>query len=379
LAEIAPSEPALRHCAGLFLAELGVRQPPFREAILRDKEPPKVNSSPEPDRRRTAILSAIVVVFVLLSIEATAQALYWFRDALPKETETFQVRTFTRRVADARHVTTVPNFTSPANDAWSISTDAYGFRGGAPATRPDCPSVLFIGDSVPFGYGVSDGGSISSRLFERLRKANDPRCVINAALPSYSLFQAVARFEHEIQGRFRIDALYLQFIDPAIQFARLGSEWRPDRDWTTEQTAVKQKSVTIASISLLRDALRHFGWLRKIDQPALENYRREIRRELEHLHDLAVQAGVKRLVVAPITIPSSSFQRYPEEFRDVIEATNDELSRLSAGHQDTVFLDTIGLMRRYPENEMFVDKCCHLSERGNDLVAEQLMKILVRN
>ena len=33
----------------------------------------------------------------------------------------------------------------------------------------------------------------------------------------------------------------------------------------------------------------------------------------------------------------------------------------------------------HPENEMFVDKCCHLSELGNDLVAEQLMKILVRN
>jgi hypothetical protein len=338
-----------------------------------------VNSSPEPDRRKRAILAAIMIVFVLASVEATAQLLYWVRDALPKETEVFQVRTFTRRVADARHVTTIPNFTSPANDAWSISTDAYGFRGGAPATSPGCPSVLFIGDSVPFGYGVSDRESISSKLFERLQQANDPRCVINAALPSYSLFQAVARFEHEIQGKFRIDALYLQFIDPAIQFARLGAQWNPDRDWSTEQAAVQQKSETIASIALVRDALRHFGWLKKLDQPALDRYRLEIRRELEHLHDMAAQAGVKQLVVAPITVPSSSFQRYSEEFRDVIEATNDELSRLSARHQDTVFVDTIGLMKRFPENDVFVDKCCHLSERGNDLVAEQLMKILVRN
>jgi hypothetical protein len=338
-----------------------------------------VSSSPKPDRLKKAILYAALVVFVLLSVEATAQLMYWVRYVwLSEGTESFQVRSFTRLVADARHVTTIPNFSSPKDDEWGISTDACGFRGGAPMTGPDCPSVAFIGDSVPFGYGVPDRASMSSKLFEHLRKANDPRCVINAGIPSYSLFQAVARFEREIAGKFKINALYLQIIDPALQFARFGAEWKPDRDWSTVPTTAKQESESIASIALFRGALRHFGLLRTVDQRSVDRYRLEIRRELEHLHDMAVQADVTQLFVAPVTVPSSSYRQYPEEFRLAIDTTNDELSKFAGRHADTTFVDTIGLLKNYPNDEVFLDRCCHLTERGNDLVAEQLTKILIR-
>lgn len=336
------------------------------------------STSPELSPTKKAIFYVIMFVFVLLSVEGMAQLWRYVRNArIPVATETFQVRSFTRLVDDARHVTAVPDSTNPNyGNGWGISTDAYGFRRGAQRTEPDCPNVVFIGDSVPFGYGEPDNASMPSKLFERLQKANDVRCVINAAIPSYSLFQAVARFEHEIAGKFNISALYLQFFDPATQFSRLGADWRPEVDWTTEAVLVKKKWQPIASVELIRDQLLRLDVITPIDEQSLNRYRLEIRQALERLHDLAVRAGVKQLIVAPITVPYSSYQRWPPALRSAIDAANDESKQFSVRHADTSFLDTIGLLRDYPEDDVFVDKCCHMTERGNDLVAEQVQRLI---
>jgi hypothetical protein len=332
-------------------------------------------------------------LFVLGSVEVTAQFVYLIRYGQfvwAEGTERFHVQAFTRLVADARHITIIPNFSDPKYGGYGISTDEYGFRRGAQTTRPDCPSVVFIGDSVPFGLGGPDRASIPSKLFERLRKANDPRCVVNAAVPSYSLFQAVARFEHEILGKFKIDSVYMQIYDPAIQFMRFGAQWRPDMDWTTAPVEfAKQKRQYIASIAIVRNTLRHFGLLKKsefnyfenikpVDQRSLDRYRLEIRGELEHLHDLIVKADAKQLIVAPVTVPAEAYQRLSEEHRIAIEAINGELMQFAARHKDTSFADTIELLRGYPKADVFVDNCCHLTERGSDIIAEKLISILTR-
>jgi hypothetical protein len=220
--------------------------------------------------------------------------------------------------------------------------------------------VVFIGDSVPFGWGVSDRASMPSKLLEHLQKANDPRCVINAAIPSYSLFQAVARFEREILGTFKIASVYLQIYSPVHQFVRFGAQWRPEIDWTTESAFAKQKREYIASVAIVRKALRHFR-APAVDQRSLDRYRLEIRRELEHLHDIVVQTNVKQLIVAPVTVPSGAYQQLSKENRIAIEAVNDELRQFAARHGDTKFLDTIGLLKSYPDADVFLDKYCHLT------------------
>jgi hypothetical protein len=352
-----------------------------------------VNSSPKPDHLKKAILFAIMCLFVLVSVEVTAQFLFRARYGnfvWSQGTEGFHVRSFTRLVADARHVTTIPNFSDPKYEGYGISIDTYGFRRGTQATRPDCPSVVFIGDSVPFGWGGSDRASMPSKLFARLQNANNPRCVINAAIPSYSLFQAVARFEIEILNKFKIDSVYLQIYDPVSQFVRFGAQWRPDMDWTTEPVAfVNPKREYIASIAIVRNALRHFGVLQRsgseyfenvkpADRRSLDRYRLEIRGELERLPDLIVKANVKQLIVTPVTVPADAYERLSEGYRIAIEAINDELMQFAARHKDTSFADSIAFLKGYPVTDVFVDDCCHLSERGNDIVAEQLIKILTR-
>jgi hypothetical protein len=85
---------------------------------------------------------------------------------------------------------------------------------------------------------------------------------------------------------------------------------------------------------------------------------------------------VKRLIVAPITVPSRAYPRLPEEYRIAIEALNDEFRKFAEKHKDTIFLDTIGLLKAYSDQDVFRDECCHLTERGNGIVAEQVFEIL---
>jgi hypothetical protein len=328
-------------------------------------------------------------LIVLISVEATAQFVYRVRyGQFIWETENFRAGDFQRVVLDARHRTSIPNFSDPGYRGFGIAIDAYGFRRGVQSTNPECPSVIFIGDSVPFGWGVSDRASMPSKLFEFLQKANDPRCVINAAIPSYSLFQAVARFEREILGKFKSDSVYLQIYDPVRGLVHFGAQWRPELDWSTEPAT--SSIPYVASAAIVQQALRHFGLLQgfrfddalenlsPFDQPSLDRFRLEIRKELEHLHDILVQANVTKLIVAPITVPSAAYMQLPEEYRVAIEALNDEFRNFAKVHPDTTFLDTIGLLKNYPEQDVFIDRCCHLTARGNDIVAEQIFNILRR-
>jgi hypothetical protein len=301
-----------------------------------------------------------MLLFVIVSVEASAQLLYRLRygEFAWKGPETFRIRSFTRLVEDSRHATTIANFSDPNYGGYGISIDAYGFRRGAQITIPDCPSVS--------------------------------RCVINAAIPSYSLFQAVARFEREILGKFKIDSVYLQIYDPVTQFVRFGAQWTPEMDWTTEPATKswEPKRQYIASIAIIRKTLFRFGVLKMseptledikpVDERTLERYRVEIRRELEHLHDIIVQAHVKRLVVAPVTVPSGAYQQLSKEYRIAIEAMNDELKEFATRNDNTTFFDTARLLKSHPDSEMFIDECCHLTELGSDLVAEGLIKILNR-
>jgi hypothetical protein len=347
-----------------------------------------MDKSPKSPRKR-ALFSGIILLIVLITVETTAQFLYRVRyGQFIWETENFRAGDFQRVVLDPRHRTTIRNFSDPGYRGFGIAIDAYGFRRGAQSTNPDCPSVIFIGDSVPFGWGVSDRASMPSKLFEYLQKANDRRCVINAAIPSYSLFQAVARFEREIWGKFKSDSVYLQIYDPVYGFAHFGAQWGPELDWSTEPAT--SSIPYVASAAIVQQALRHFGLLKgfrydedlknlsPFDQPSLDRFRLEIRKELEHLHGVLIRANVRELIVAPVTVPPSAYVQLPEVFHIAIEALNDEFRKFAQRHHNTKFLDTIGLLKSYPEQDVFIDRCCHLTERGNDVVAEQIFNILRR-
>lgn len=143
-----------------------------------------------------------------LAIEAFCQGAYRLKTGrwlFRLSTAVFPVRDIDLPVADARRFTLKPDYLNEHYDkdvgfpGYRLSTDALGFRRGPREVTPHCRSIVFLGDSVPFGWGIEDSAAIPSRLSARLAAVGDPRCVINAAAPSYSMFQAISRFREEVR------------------------------------------------------------------------------------------------------------------------------------------------------------------------------------
>jgi hypothetical protein len=346
---------------------------------------------------KNTLFYAMMIVLIAVCVELGSQVLlfarhgafHWRKDDQGYAQEYFIVNSSVQFVSDARHVTAKPNFSDASYGGGGVSTDAWGFRRGTHTTDPSCSSVIFIGDSVPFGENVPDIATMPSKVFDRLRTKEDSRCVINAAISSYSLFQAVARYEHEIRSKMKADIVYLQIYDPLSHLLELGPRWQADADWAT-LLAPNYRSLAqySAAVKIVQSMPRRLGldwdWdspdyvevYSRADSETTARFRTTVRTELERLHDMIVADGVRRLIVAPVTVPESSRKKMSNDARFALDVLNSELHSFATAHEDTIYIDTIELLKKYPESEVFIDKCCHLTERGNDIVAEYLMHLL---
>jgi lysophospholipase L1-like esterase len=70
-----------------------------------------------------------------------------------------------------------------------VRTDEGGFRVPDTHARSSRSTILFVGDSVTFGFGVLAEDSYPARFGERIGRPGD---VVNAAVPGYNLEQALA-------------------------------------------------------------------------------------------------------------------------------------------------------------------------------------------
>jgi hypothetical protein len=352
--------------------------------------------------RKRLAFHAIMVFIVILGIEAGAQALFFahkgFFPVQRRPAEKFNVREFTVVTGDTRGFTGIPHYTNPNYQGWFLSFDSFGFRRGKHTTTSSGqPNIVFIGDSVPFGWGVSDNSSLPSKFFERLQENSMAFGVISAALPSYSLAQAVARYEQEIHGRMTVNTVYLQIYDPVSQLVARGSSWQPGDNWMNYPylsqsylshfgAALSHYSAVAAIIGGVASRLNiEFGGVKggverfdPNDVDTTSRVRVAVRTELERLLALAKAGGVRQLIVAPLTIPTRSLNGYSHSRVSAIELVNQALRAFASSRSgNVIFADTIGLLTKYPEADVFIDSCCHLSERGNGIVADYLMTLLL--
>jgi hypothetical protein len=142
-------------------------------------------------------------------------------------------------------------------------TDAAAYRGANAATlrvverftRPaaDRKRIVFLGDSVPFGWGVEDNESVPS-AFRRLVPPDRGLGVINAAVPSYSLYQAVKRFEYEIAPRWPVAVVIVQVYDPVGQFLIWGRQWDEKMSWSSKDTLASTREITQSAMAETSDS-----------------------------------------------------------------------------------------------------------------------------
>src|SRR3989338_8690922 len=100
------------------------------------------------------------------------------------------------------------------DDNQSITTDEYGFRTTGKTIEPGKESIIFVGDSTVFGWGVKDASTFPYLIAqnENLKEFN----VINMGVPAYSIGHIVSVIKNKVP-RFK----------PKIVFVSILWPWKP--------------------------------------------------------------------------------------------------------------------------------------------------------
>jgi hypothetical protein len=343
--------------------------------------------------RRTALLG----LAALAAVEALGQAGYrllagrfiW-RDPLGVEA-TFPVTPMVELVDDDRIVTLKAGYVSKCpvpQTCWRVTTDERRFREGLNRYSPARPSVVFLGDSVPFGWGLDGEDTVPSRFYEGLTAAERRReGVLNAAVPSYSLRQSQARYALEVDGALPVRAVVLQIYDPAAQFALWGRSWDETLAWLAADARAARAGGRLPALnwayrrSFILTAARllhlRLSRLDPADEAAFARFDRVNEARLEDFHRLLRARGIP-LVLLPVNpaMPHVLAAQEPAHAKAV--ARLNAVLRAFAAARDGVYFEDIAAdfeAARPRRGRLFRDSCCHLSAAG---AREQARFLLAR-
>ena len=306
-------------------------------------------------------------------------------------TEIFKTRIFTEKTNDGRMFTLKKNFNHNQSEIyegekknWQIYTSEERIRVGTSKnidTKNDI--FLFLGDSVPFGWGVDYENSLPFYF----QKLNQNLNVINGAIPSYSLNQAVERFFIEFKDYKNLKYVYLQIYDPAPIYALLGDKWETEDNWVTLHKYIfRENKIIDLSIPLYGELYFQKFLKKKIyrikikklkqintSQKSEFKYLKHIDDNINRIYNYLNERGVK-LILTPIIVPNKSFENLDNQNKKSIILLNKTFENFAINNEGVEFFKISDKLIFDSKN--FIDKCCHLSEKGASLMAKELNKLI---
>jgi hypothetical protein len=378
-----------------------------------------------PVRRRFLFIAALAVLIVC-AVDVAASLVFrvvrgsFFWDA-SSETSVFNVWPFTELVPDDRIITLKKSFTyvdaPPRQSRWTMTTDPNGFRVGDYRYFTDRPNIVFLGDSVPFGWGVEDNESVPS-AFRRLMPPDRGLGVINAAVPSYSLYQAVKRFEYEITPRWPVAVVIVQVYDPVGQFLIWGRQWDEKMSWSSKDTLASTREITQSAMAETSDSpgvhcfwgflMGHSAtvsvlkgvWSRAYgerplaagldvdDAVAFGRFESQNTQRLEALLS-SVRAAKAKLVLLP-TNPRRHLAQYDRprlgSVRSrtrknlvAVDSLNRIFERFASTYADTYYLDLVASFDGQDRATLYLRDGLHLSPLGSEREARFIFEELKRH
>ena len=248
---------------------------------------------------------------------------------------------------------------------------------------------LFLGDSVPFGYGVDAEDSIPFYF----KKYNKDLTVLNGAIPSYSLAQSIERYEKEFQSIKNIKYIYLQIYSPAPEYALLGIDWDVNDNWAnfSEQVLRPYHLVNIDIpiygdsffLDFLRKKIVRIAHKKKktgsmetkvFNKDSEEKFVNHINSNLNKLHSL-IKNKETQLILASTNVPEFSKDSRTESLENAINLLNKTFYNFSLKNEKVHYFD-MGSELNVDSENMFIDFCCHLSGNGASLMAFELTKLM---
>ena len=320
----------------------------------------------------------------------------------------FSIRFFTEFVEDDRLVTNKKNFIGKQDD-WEVKTDANRFRIGKNIYFKDKKNFVFLGDSVPFGWGVAGDKNVPSKFYELIKNLPGEKYgVINAAIPSYSLYQAVKSYQFGIDGKFPVKYVILQIYDPASNFAILGRKWNRHICWTSKNTLVSFRDMVkthnrcerfmhkhsfiyhalYSAISKIRERENAFPVsLDSNDKKVFNFFKQENNSVLEELYGMLAKHGIA-LIILPVNLAKPLSDYKNQESLSLtpasratfvaIDVLNQTLKEFAPSHKNVYYFDVASYFGKLDKGRLFIDSC-HLTEEGAQRQAEFIMEQLKAN
>jgi hypothetical protein len=313
----------------------------------------------------------------------------------------FRIRDYVDNVSDERRITLKKNYSgtykikigpSQTLQEIDIETDLNGFRAGGYKYFRDKENIVFIGDSVPFGYSTSGSDSYPAIIY-RLIHEKSGLGVINAAIPSSSLYQAIKRYEYEIDNRFPVKTLVVQVFDPATQFLVMGRNSNKKMCWL-DSTGMNQLMKEIDSIRarkiykyssiyrIMADGYIRYKEIYSLpanldmeDKQAFDLFRDILKSTLDELYVLTEKKSVK-IVILPAN-PKALFKPGDDSFDNkrlkVVEYMNNVFMEYAESKKNVYFID---VRKIFPdsqeEREEYFSDALHLTVKGSKKQAQYL-------
>ena len=333
-----------------------------------------------------------VIIITIFFLEITSFFLLKF-----DHTELFSVRNYTEKTNDKRIFTIKKNFYTTkinhsTNKKWSIISSKERLRiseyddntSNYLSKNNLQEKILFLGDSVPFGFGVNAKNSLPY-LFQ---KYNKELLALNAAIPSYSLAQTIERYEKEFKNLVNLKYIYIQIYDPVTQYGLLGSDWKINDNWANfSEQVLRPYNLININIPFYGEPKFYTFFKKKVfriqrkkmkEKPYNEKsdnkYINHINVNLKKINNLIKGKNII-LILSSINIPDFSADYKSNSHLRALEILNYNFEEFAKKNKKTYYFN-VSSQLNLESKKMFIDSCCHLSAEGANLMALELTKLI---
>lgn len=324
----------------------------------------------------------ILIVFTLLLAELSLQAVFYIKNGYPLWSghKNYTVG-YVTPTDDPRQYTLKPGFSDG-----KIQINQQGFRG---ESIPDNDSLIcVIGDSVPFGSGVSNGETFPDFLDKNSVVQKNRLRVLNGGVPSYNLVQSLSAWRLALKDR-KCKFLIVNAANDISLLDYYQSDWSLDKTWASARFNIDKERFSAIAYYIEKA----FKGRDKADSLTMGRNINEILKRLEADISEVVANGTK-IILMPIqpcyyktlarnsSHSASACKGYPEyeklakSWDPLISELNSGLSKI-ANNQTVFFFDsTGGLENDYFKDDAFVD-FIHYSVSGNKHIANDLVDFIL--
>ena len=250
--------------------------------------------------------------------------------------------------------------------------------------------IIFLGDSVPFGWDINYEDSIPGNF----EKINKKFTVINAAVPSYTFKQSVDKFIEEFKNVKNINYIYISNFNPLDLYQMFGERWDESLNWANYQKIFTEDIFFYKYTSLpIWGEISIFKVLRKIhvikffeipeniiyqrnsdtDKKFIKYIINELERLSKNIHEDTI------VIFTPIVSPLNFYKgnledKINNERLDLINKVNNSLALYNKNN--FIYFDIIETLNSFNEQDLFIDDCCHLTPFSGLKIAENLNKLI---